>query len=110
MIRGETSNEEAASMDQPILQRPATGWQPELDELAERKRIAREMGGPERIARQHAAGRLTVRERIDRMVDPGSLLELGSIAGRATYDPDQREMVDFLPANGVFGRATVERT
>ena len=72
-------------------------WQPELDELAERKRIAREMGGPERIARQHAAGRLTVRERIDRMVDPGSLLELGSIAGRATYDPDQREMVR-LPA------------
>jgi hypothetical protein len=34
----------------------AVDWQPELDELAERQKIAREMGGGDRIARQHAGG------------------------------------------------------
>ena len=33
------------------------GWQKELDELAERKRIAQEMGGKARVERQHAGGR-----------------------------------------------------
>jgi acetyl-CoA carboxylase carboxyltransferase component len=96
------------AMDHNLPSPPATGWQPELDELAERQRIARQMGGGARVDRQHAAGRLTVRERIDRMLDPGSFLELGSIAGKATYDPTQRTMVEFLPANGVFGRGTVD--
>jgi acetyl-CoA carboxylase carboxyltransferase component len=106
---GKTSSKETApTMDHAIPSRPDIGWQPELDELAERKRIAQAMGGPDRIARQHAADRLTVRERIDRMLDPDSFLELGSIAGKATYDPTQRTMVDFLPANGVFGRGTVD--
>ena len=82
------------------------GWQPELEELAARRKIAREMGGPERIARQHAGGRLTVRERIDRMLDPGSFLEVGSIAGKATYGPDGA-ITEFLPANGVFGRGEI---
>lgn len=85
----------------------AAGWQPELEELAERQRIAREMGGRERIARQHAGGRLTVRERIDRMLDDGSFFEVGSIAGKATYDANGT-MTEFLPANGVFGRGTVD--
>ena len=85
-----------------------TGWQPELEELRERQRIAREMGGPERIRRQHDAGKLTVRERIDRLIDPASFLELGSIAGKATYDASSRVMTDFMPANGVFGRAAID--
>jgi len=85
-----------------------TGWEPELEELRERQRIARQMGGPERIKRQHDAGKLTVRERIDRLTDPGSFLELGSIAGKATYDASARIMTDFMPANGVFGRATID--
>ena len=89
-------------MDQMI------GWEPELLELRERQRIARQMGGPERIARQHAAGKLTVRERIDSMLDPGTFLEVGSIAGKATYDSTQTVMTDFMPANGVFGRGTVD--
>jgi acetyl-CoA carboxylase carboxyltransferase component len=95
-------------MDQPLAQVPASNWQPELDELAARKRAAQRMGGPERITRQHAAGRLTVRERIDRLIDPGSFLEIGSITGQASYDETQRQMTDFVPANGVFGRGTVK--
>ena len=48
------------------------GWQPELDELRERERQARELGGPERVKRQHDAGKLTVRERIAGLIDRAS--------------------------------------
>ncbi len=84
-----------------------SGWQPELDELAHRKALAREMGGAERVDRQHRAGRLTVRERIERLLDPGSFLELGSIAGKAAYDAENR-IADFTPGNGVFGRGLID--
>lgn len=94
-------------MDQ-ITPPPSNSWQAELDELVERQRIVRQMGGPERVARQHAGGRLTVRERIDELLDAGSFLELGSIAGKAEYDEAGQAMTDFLPANGVFGRGTIE--
>ena len=64
----------------------AIGWETELEELRHRRALARELGGKERVARQHAGGRLTVRERIDRMLDPGTFKEIGSIAGKASYD------------------------
>ena len=57
------------------------GWQPELDELRKRERQTRELGGAERVKRQHDAGKLTVRERIDALVDPTSFHEIGAIAG-----------------------------
>ena len=44
-------------------------WQPEVDELHERTRLAHLMGGEERVARQKAAGKLTIRERVDAMCD-----------------------------------------
>src|ERR1700743_1997737 len=97
----------ADSMDQ-ITPPPSESWQAELDELAERKRIVREMGGSERVARQHQGERLTVRERIDQCLDAGSFLEIGSIAGKASYDETGKTMTDFMPANGVFGRGTIE--
>jgi acetyl-CoA carboxylase carboxyltransferase component len=39
-------------------------WQPELDEVRRRRELAERMGGPDKIRRQHEAGRLTVRERL----------------------------------------------
>ena len=50
-------------------------WEPELDELRRREALARETGGEERVARQHASGRRTVRERIERLFDPTALGE-----------------------------------
>ena len=93
--------------DRPTPPQTAAGWQPELDELAAREALARDMGGPERVARQHAGGRLTVRERIARLLDPDSFHEVGAIAGKATYGPDQR-IASFIPANCVFGRGTID--
>ena len=63
-------------------------WEPELEELRRRRELAARMGGPERVARQHDSGRLTVRERVDRLLDAGSFRETGGIAGRAVYRGD----------------------
>ena len=37
------------------------GWAPEIEEIRRRRELARAMGGLEKVARQHAAGRLTAR-------------------------------------------------
>ena len=47
-------------------------WEPEIEELKRRTEMALEMGGEANTQRQHDGGKLTVRERIDRLVDPGS--------------------------------------
>jgi acetyl-CoA carboxylase carboxyltransferase component len=89
------------------LPQPPKGWRPELDELRRRQDLAKAMGGPEKVARQHDGGRLTIRERIDRLIDPGSLREIGTIAGVATYDA-QQNLTSFTPSNRISGRATID--
>ena len=83
-------------------------WQPEIDELRRRERLAKEMGGPEKVARHRNAGKLTVRERIDMLLDADSFHETGAIAGKATYGDDNSELTDFLPANLVTGRGRID--
>src|SRR4029453_13546788 len=82
-------------------------WQRELDELRARERMAREMGGADKVQRQHDGGRLTVRERIDGLVDRGSFHEVGAIAGKAEYDADGK-LGKLIPANCVMGRASID--
>ena len=81
-------------------------WQPEVDEIHRRRLLAQKLGGAERVARQHERGKLTIRERIDAIVDPGSFHEIGGLAGHGTYE--QRELVDFTPMAYVGGLATVD--
>ncbi len=50
---------------------------PLVDDLNERRERIRLGGGPEKIAKQHAAEKLTARERIDLLVDEGTFSELG---------------------------------
>ncbi len=82
-------------------------WQPELDELHEREALARRMGGEDKVKRQHDGGRLTVRERIDGVLDPGSFHEIGALAGKASYDSNSR-LTDLQAANCVIGRGKVD--
>jgi acetyl-CoA carboxylase carboxyltransferase component len=82
-------------------------WQAEVDEIKRREEMARAMGGPENIARQHNAQRLTVRERIDRLLDPDSFHEIGALAGRATYD-DAGQLTSFIPSNFVVGTGRID--
>ena len=82
-------------------------WEPELDELRRRTELAQQMGGPERVERQHASGRLDVRERIARLFDDDTFHETGGLAGKGTYDADG-ELEDFLPANMVIGQGRID--
>ena len=64
------------------------------------------MGGPANVERQHAIGKLTVRERIDRLLDPGSFHEIGALAGQAGYQNGQ--LVSFIPSNFVMGTGRID--
>ncbi|MBZ5601991.1 MAG: methylmalonyl-CoA carboxyltransferase [Acidobacteriia bacterium] len=83
-------------------------WQSELDEIRRREELARLMGGHANIERQHSAGRLTVRERIEKLLDPGSFHETGALAGQAQYD-EQGHLVSFTPSNFVAGTGKIDR-
>ncbi|HIG70056.1 MAG: carboxyl transferase domain-containing protein [Myxococcales bacterium] len=81
-------------------------WQSEVDEIEVRRAAALEMGGSEAVERQHARGRLTIRERLDALVDEKSLEEQGPIAGEAERD-DEGRVTAFYPANYLLGLATI---
>jgi methylmalonyl-CoA decarboxylase subunit alpha len=56
-------------------------WKATLADLEDRRASGRAMGGEERLAKHHAAGKLDARARIDSLLDPGSFLELGTLTG-----------------------------
>jgi propionyl-CoA carboxylase beta chain len=66
---------------------------------------AQELGGPERVARQHAAGKLTARERLDLLLDPDSFDETDMLVRHASSDfglADNRPLGDGVVTG--FGR------
>ena len=73
-------------------------FEKELDELKRRKEKALQMGGPERVQRQHEKGKLTVRERISRLLDPDTFLERGML-----NCSDMPGMEDKTPADSKIG-------
>ena len=81
-------------------------WKPEVDELARRRELAERMGGPEGVERQHRQGKMTIRERLELLVDPDSFQEMGKLQGQAVYG-DDGELVDFTPSGRVYGLARV---
>jgi len=81
-------------------------WEPEIEELRERQRLAQQMGGAERVAKHHAAGKLTVRERVEQFLDPDSFHEIGSVTGKAQYD-DRGKITSFTSSYLVMGRGRV---
>lgn len=77
-----------------------------LKNLQERKQKEMAMGGAERVKKQHDSGKLTARERLDLLFDPGSFRELDLfVRHRATFfGMDKTE----VPAEGVVtGYGTV---
>ena len=85
----------------------ATGWEPELEELRRRQAFVGGMGGPEKVARHHGQGKLTVRERVDGLLDPGTFHEIGSVTGVASYDEEGR-LTGLRPANFIYGRGDLD--
>ncbi len=64
-------------------------------------------GGPVRVERQHTWGKLTARERIDLLVDPGSFVEMGAFV---THRSTEFGLADqhFLGDGVVTGHATID--
>jgi acetyl-CoA carboxylase carboxyltransferase component len=67
--------------------------------LQEKKDKVLEMGGPDRVAKQHDSGKLTARERVDLLFDPGSFTEFGLLAHHQSQSPQMQGK--FTPADGV---------
>ncbi len=86
---------------------PVNGWATELERIEARRQAAAEMGGADKVAIQHAKGKLTVLERIDQLLDADSFREIGTLAGLARY-ADDGGMQSFTPANLRFGWGRIE--
>jgi acetyl-CoA carboxylase carboxyltransferase component len=82
------------------------GWKDEADEIAARRRFAEGLGGAEAIAKHHAQGRLTVRERIAGLCDAGSFQEVGQLTGKGSYVEGKLQKV--VPAPYVMGLARID--
>jgi len=57
-----------------------------LAELNRRREQSLAGGGPERVAKIHAKGCLTARERLELLLDPGSFVEIGGFVTHRTRD------------------------
>ena len=77
-------------------------WESELDGIRERRTRGTAHGGDAAVDKQHERGKLTVRERIDALLDPESFREYGRMAGGVTLD-DNGGIADMTPANYVVG-------
>src|SRR5215208_3377854 len=89
-------------MDKPLDPDPRRALLDELDAQAERG------GGEARVARQHEAGKLTARERIDLFLDPGSFVELDKFVTHRCADfgmQNQKVLGDGV----VTGYGTIDR-
>ncbi len=71
-----------------------------LAEMEQSKAKILEMGGPERVAKQHGRGKMTARERIDYLFDPGSFSELGMFVRSQIKDFEMKDRE--TPADGVI--------
>jgi acetyl-CoA carboxylase carboxyltransferase component len=81
------------------------GMKEAVDELKRRKANALEMGGPDKIARKREAGSGTARERIEKLLDPGSFFEIGmldhsDISGMEAKTPADGKIAGFGTIDG----------
>jgi acetyl-CoA carboxylase carboxyltransferase component len=75
------------------------GWTEALAQLDEAREAGKQMGGLEAIARVHARGKLTPRERIDLLLDPGTFREIGELVTGLIRVPGRPDRV--APCDGV---------
>ncbi|MCA1840361.1 MAG: acyl-CoA carboxylase subunit beta [Actinomycetota bacterium] len=101
------SEETTAPKAMPTLSYEGPTMGEKTDELATRKDQHRQMGGPERVERQHGDNKLTVRERLDLLFDDGSFMEFGLLAHHQSQSPQMQGK--FTPADGCLtGIGTVQ--
>jgi propionyl-CoA carboxylase beta chain len=78
-----------------------------LEEMRQRYAEARKGGGDERIAKQHEVGKLTARERVEALVDPGSFQEMDALVVHRSHDFGMEQK--RIPGDGVVtGHARID--
>ncbi len=77
-----------------------SGMESRVEELRKLKEVAALGGGTEKIDNQHQKGKLTARERIDRLLDPGSFCELNMLVGHVAGAPTDGIVVGHGTING----------
>jgi propionyl-CoA carboxylase beta chain len=77
-----------------------TTERPALDDLRSRLEQAAKGGGDERVERQHAAGKLTARERVELLLYPGSFVEVDALVAHRCRDFRMDEQ--RIPGDGVI--------
>lgn len=87
--------------------KPGKPWEDAISDIDYIRGLAREMGGAERVERQHRGGRYTIRERIEKLVDADSFIEAGPMVGAAEYD-DDGNLVGFSPGGYVMGLGEID--
>jgi propionyl-CoA carboxylase beta chain len=80
-------------------QQQKTAPKSKLDRLRQREAEAEQDGGPERVAKQHEAGKLTARERIDFVLDEGTFEEFDKLVVHRSKDFGLDKQV--FPGDGV---------
>ena len=81
-------------------------WSAEVEELRLRRREAMALGGAEAVGKHHERGRLTIRERVAKLVDKDSFREVGTLTGQGKYDGATLKGV--TPAPYVMGLASID--
>lgn len=74
-------------------------WEPEVQEIEKRRQQSYAMGGEERVKKQNAQGKLSVRERLALLYDPGTFEEFGVLADHQSLRPDLQGR--YAAADGV---------
>ncbi len=82
-------------------------WKEEVDRIERQRREALALGGPEAVAKQHDRGKLTVRERVEALGDPGTFQEQGPMTGYCEVD-DDGNLLSFTAANYILGIIKVD--
>ena len=81
-------------------------WFAEVGEIDRRRSWAKDLGGPEAVDKQHKQGRLTIRERVTRLLDEKSFQEVGALAGKGSYVDGKVDHV--VPAPYVCGLGRID--
>ncbi len=68
------------------------------EQLKEQKAKVLQMGGAEEVSKQHKAGKLTARERVDLLFDKGTFVEIGILGHHQSSHPDMQGR--STPADG----------
>ena len=75
------------------------GIEDRLEELRTKREAARAGGGPEKVERQHRAGKLTARERLELLLDKGSFVETDMLVTHRARDFGMEKQL--IPGDGV---------